>query len=112
MIGVLVKHHRRNTLGVKPVCRSESPHSASQNDNVWHSRVLFRVFCLYPLALGSNGREFGNVHNRCHGEANLPWTREFFWDELGAYLACMWRSVRCLAQAVEPNLAPVNQFVL
>ena len=41
MIGVLVIHHRRNTLSVKPVRRSESPHPASQDDNVWHKSSPF-----------------------------------------------------------------------
>src|SRR6266568_7384532 len=58
------------------------------------------------------GESVGNVHNRSHGEANLPWACRFSSDELGAYLACVGRSVRRLAQAFEPDLAPVNQFVL
>src|SRR5215467_13783967 len=41
VISVLVIHHRRNGLGVKPERRSKSRHSASQNDNVWHESSLF-----------------------------------------------------------------------
>src|SRR5262249_28957485 len=49
MIGVLVIHHRRNTLTVKPVRRSECPHPASQDDNVRHKASFLNV--------GSNGEE-------------------------------------------------------
>ena len=37
MVAVLVVNHRRDALGMEPVRGAEAGHSASQDDDVWHS---------------------------------------------------------------------------
>src|SRR5271155_519699 len=40
VVPVLVVHYRDNPLGMEPVSSTESGHSRSQDDNIWHRKYL------------------------------------------------------------------------